>query len=86
MSRDCCRGTTRTNPGTILFAALAAGSDGGSSSISSRMSRALCRHDADRFAAGGAPVELEFACTVSAQAKLLLTAHEVYLPKPKLAV
>jgi Phage tail tube protein len=38
------------------------------------------------FAAGGTPVDLEFAYTLSAQAKLLLTAHEVYLPKPKLAV
>jgi hypothetical protein len=31
------------------------------------------------------PVDLEFAYTLSAQAKLVLTAHEVYLPKPKLA-
>jgi hypothetical protein len=31
-------------------------------------------------------VDLEFAYTLSAQAKLVLTAHEVYLPKPKLAV
>jgi hypothetical protein len=38
------------------------------------------------LAAGGAPVDLEFAYTLSAQAKLVLTAHEVYLPKPKLAV
>ncbi len=35
------------------------------------------------FAAGGTPVDLEFAYTLSAQAKLVLTAHEVYLPKPK---
>jgi hypothetical protein len=35
---------------------------------------------------GGTPVDLEFAYTLSAQAKLVLTAHEVYLPKPKLAV
>ena len=34
------------------------------------------------LAAGGTPVDLEF----SAMAKLALTAHEVYLPKPKLAV
>ena len=34
----------------------------------------------------GSPVDLEFAYTLSAQAKLVLTAHEVYLPKPKLAV
>ena len=38
------------------------------------------------LAAGGMPVDLEFAYTLSAQAKLVLTAHEVYLPKPKLAV
>ena len=37
-------------------------------------------------AAGGTPVDLEFAYTLSAQSKLVLTAHEVYLPKPKLAV
>ena len=38
------------------------------------------------LAAGGSPVDLEFAYTLSAEAKLVLTAHEVYLPKPKLAV
>ena len=38
------------------------------------------------LAAGGTPVDLEFAYTRSAQAKLVLTAHEIYLPKPKLAV
>ncbi len=38
------------------------------------------------LAAGGTPVDLEFAYTLSALAKLVLTAHEVYLPKPKLAV
>jgi hypothetical protein len=38
------------------------------------------------LAAGGTPVDLEFADTLSTQAKLVLTAHEVYLPKPKLAV
>ena len=38
------------------------------------------------LAAGGTPVDLEFAYTLSTQAKLVLTAHEVYLPKPKLAV
>jgi hypothetical protein len=38
------------------------------------------------LAAGGTPVDLEFAYTLSAQAKLVLTAHELYLPKPKLAV
>jgi Phage tail tube protein len=38
------------------------------------------------LAAGVTPVDLEFAYTLSAQAKLVLTAHEVYLPKPKLAV
>jgi hypothetical protein len=38
------------------------------------------------LAAGGTPVDLEFAYTLSARAKLVLTAHEVYLPKPKLAV
>jgi Phage tail tube protein len=38
------------------------------------------------LAAGGSPVDLEFAYTLSAQAKFVLSAHEVYLPKPKLAV
>jgi hypothetical protein len=38
------------------------------------------------LAADGTPVDLEFAYTLSAQAKLVLTAQEVYLPKPKLAV
>ena len=38
------------------------------------------------LAAGGTPVDLEFAYTLSAMAKLVLTAHEVYLPTPKLAV
>ena len=38
------------------------------------------------LAADGTPVDLEFAYTLSAQAKLVLTAHEIYLPKPKLAV
>jgi hypothetical protein len=38
------------------------------------------------LAANGTPVDLEFAYTLSAQAKLVMTAHEVYLPKPKLAV
>jgi hypothetical protein len=36
------------------------------------------------LAAGGTPVDLEFAYTLSAMAKLVLTAHEVYLPKPRL--
>ena len=34
------------------------------------------------LAAGGTPVDLEFAYTLSAQAKLVLTAHEVYCPSP----
>jgi Phage tail tube protein len=38
------------------------------------------------LAADGTPVDLEFAYTLSVQAKLVLTAHVVYLPKPKLAV
>jgi hypothetical protein len=38
------------------------------------------------LAADGTPVDPEFACTLSMQAKLVLTAHEVYLPKPKLAI
>jgi Phage tail tube protein len=38
------------------------------------------------LAADGTPVDLEFALHLSAQAKLVLPAHEVYLPKPKLAV
>lgn len=37
-------------------------------------------------AAGGTPVDLAFSYTLSAGFKLSLTAHEVYLPKPKLAV
>ena len=58
---------------------------------SARPRTATCRVDvADTalidLAAGGKPVDLEFAYTLSAQAKLVLTAHEVYLPKPKLAV
>ena len=36
-------------------------------------------------AAGGTPVDLEFGYTAGAS-KVLFTAHEVYLPKPKLAV
>ena len=40
----------------------------------------------DLAGGGGTPIDLEFAYTLSAQAKLVLTAHEVYLPKPKLAV
>jgi hypothetical protein len=36
------------------------------------------------LAAGGTPVDLEFAYTLSALAKLVLTAHEVYLPSPSL--
>jgi hypothetical protein len=38
------------------------------------------------LAADGTPVDLEFAYTVSVQATLVLTGHEVYRPKPKLAV
>ena len=38
------------------------------------------------LAADGTPVDLEFAYTLSVQSKLVMTAHEVYLPKPKLAV
>jgi hypothetical protein len=38
------------------------------------------------LAADGTPVDLELTYTLSAQAKLVLTAHEVYLPKPKLAI
>jgi hypothetical protein len=38
------------------------------------------------LAAGGTPVDLEFAYTLAAQSKFVLTAHEVHLPKPKLAV
>jgi hypothetical protein len=38
------------------------------------------------LAAGGTPVDLGFAYTLCAPAKLVLTAPEVYLPKPKLAV
>ncbi len=38
------------------------------------------------LAANGTPVDLEFAYTLSASAKVLFTAYEVYLPKPKLPV
>jgi Phage tail tube protein len=38
------------------------------------------------LAGDGTPVDLEFAYTLSALSKLVLIAHEVYLPKPKLAV
>jgi hypothetical protein len=38
------------------------------------------------LAAGGTAVDLEFAYILSTQSKIVLTAHEVYLPKPKLAV
>jgi hypothetical protein len=38
------------------------------------------------LAANGTPVDLEFAYTLSAGASVVFTAHEVYLPKPKLAV
>jgi len=37
-------------------------------------------------AASGTPVDLEFGYTLDAGSKVLFTAHEVYLPKPKLAV
>jgi hypothetical protein len=38
------------------------------------------------LAAAGTPVDLEFAYTISASAKVVFTAYEVHLPKPKLAV
>ena len=38
------------------------------------------------LASNGTPVDLEFAYTLSAGASVVFTAHEVYLPKPKLAV
>lgn len=37
-------------------------------------------------AAGGTPVDLEFGYTLGAGSKIFFAAHEVYLPKPKLAV
>jgi hypothetical protein len=37
-------------------------------------------------ASNGTPVDLEFGYTLSAGSKILFAAHEVYLPKPKLAV
>ncbi len=37
-------------------------------------------------ASGGTPVDLEFAYTLGAGLKVVFSAHEVYLPKPKLAV
>jgi hypothetical protein len=49
--------------------------------------RALCRETTlIDLAADGTPADLEFAYTLLAAAKLMLTAHEAYLPKPKLAV
>jgi hypothetical protein len=38
------------------------------------------------LAAGGTPVDLKFTYTLAAESKLVLPAHEVYPPKPKLAV
>ncbi|MGN7611882.1 phage tail tube protein, partial [Magnetococcales bacterium HHB-1] len=38
------------------------------------------------LASNGTPVDLEFAYTLDANNKIIFTAHEVYLPKPKLAV
>lgn len=38
------------------------------------------------LASSGTPVDLEFAYTLSATAQVRLIAHEVYLPKPKLAL
>ncbi|MBK8909227.1 MAG: hypothetical protein IPM60_15505 [Rhodospirillales bacterium] len=38
------------------------------------------------LAAAGTPVDLEFAYTIDANNKVVFTCHEVYLPKPKLAV
>lgn len=37
-------------------------------------------------ATAGTPVDLEFAYTMDASRKVTFTCHEVYLPKPKLAV
>lgn len=37
-------------------------------------------------ATAGTPVELEFAYMIDANRKLVFTAHEVHLPKPKLAI
>ncbi len=34
----------------------------------------------------GTPIDLEFSYVISATQKLVLTAHEVYLPKPRLSV
>ena len=38
------------------------------------------------LATDGTPVDLAFGYTLSASAKVMFAAHEVYLPKPKLAV
>jgi hypothetical protein len=38
------------------------------------------------LAAGGTPVDLTFAYTLAPGARMTFVAHEVYLPKPKLAV
>ena len=37
-------------------------------------------------ATAGTPVELEFAWTIDADRRLVFTAHQVHLPKPKLAI
>lgn len=37
-------------------------------------------------ATAGTPISLEFAYTIAADLKLVITAHEVYLPKPKINI
>lgn len=38
------------------------------------------------LASNGTPVELEFSFTIAAAKKLVITAHKVYLPKPKISL
>ena len=63
--------------------------DGADPTIASLTGRIDVRFADTRFvdlAGSGTPVDLEFAYTLSAAASVVFTAHEVYLPKPKLAV
>ena len=63
--------------------------DGADATIAALTGRVDVRYADNTFidlAAAGTPVDLEFAYTISAGSKIVFTAHEVYLPKPKLAV
>ena len=73
-------------PDTIRDDGLIEGADPTIAALTGRIDVRFADTTLINLAAGGSPVALEFAYTLSAQAKLVLTAHEVYLPKPKLAV